>query len=57
MNYLFHIIALLEIYTLLALSENQKVGLSGLLSMAQAVFYGMGAYAIAIAATKYQLSV
>ena len=56
MNYLFHIFVMLEIYTLLALSANQKVGLSGLLSLSQAVFYGMGAYAISIAITKFQLS-
>ena len=56
MNYLFHIFVMLEIYTLLALSANQKVGLSGLLSLSQAVFYGMGAYTVSIAITKYQMS-
>lgn len=47
---------MLEIYILLALSANQTVGLSGLLSLAQAVFYGIGAYAIAISITKFSLS-
>lgn len=47
---------MLEIYLLLALSANQVVGLSGLLSLAQAVFYGIGAYATAIAITKLGLS-
>jgi len=47
---------MLEIYILLALSANQKVGLSGLLSLAQAVFYGVGAYAAAIAITKFGFS-
>lgn len=56
MNYLYHILVMLEIYLLLALSANQVVGLSGLLSLAQAVFYGIGAYAAAIAITKLGLS-
>lgn len=56
MNYLLHIAVMLEIYILLALSANQKVGLSGLLSLAQAVFYGIGAYATAIAITKFGFS-
>ncbi len=56
MNYLFHISVMLEIYILLALSANQKVGLSGLLSLAQAVFYGLGAYAAAVTITKFGFS-
>lgn len=47
---------MLEIYILLALSANQKVGFSGLLSLAQAVFYGFGAYATAITITKFDFS-
>lgn len=56
MNYLLHILVMLEIYMLLALSANQKVGLSGLLSLAQAVFYGVGAYATAITITRFGFS-
>lgn len=56
MNYLLHISVMLEIYILLALSANQKVGLSGLLSLAQAVFYGLGAYTAAITITKFGVS-
>lgn len=56
MNYLYHILVMLEIYILLALSANQMVGLSGLLSLAQAVFYGVGAYVTAITITKFGLS-
>lgn len=56
MNYLLHILVMLEIYILLALSANQKVGMSGLLSLAQAVFYGIGAYATAIVITKFGFS-
>ncbi|MBX3291543.1 MAG: branched-chain amino acid ABC transporter permease [Acidobacteria bacterium] len=56
MNYFLHISVLLEIYILLALSANQKVGLSGLLTLAQAVFYGVGAYVTAIIITKLGFS-
>ncbi len=56
MNYIFHITVLLEVYILLALSANQQVGLSGLLTMAQAVFYGVGAYTTAILMTRYGVS-
>lgn len=56
MNYIFHILVLLQVYALLAISANQKVGHSGLLSLGQAVFYGTGAYTIAIVSTKYGLS-
>jgi branched-chain amino acid transport system permease protein len=56
MNYLFHLLLMLEIYILLALSANQQVGLSGLLSLAQAVFYGVGAYATAVTITKFGYS-
>lgn len=47
---------MLEIYILLGISANQKVGYSGLLSLAQAVFYGLGAYTMALLTTKLQLS-
>lgn len=56
MNYLLNIMVLLEIYILLALSANQKVGLSGLLSLGQAVFYGLGAYTSAITITRLGMS-
>ncbi|MCD4680971.1 MAG: branched-chain amino acid ABC transporter permease [Bacteroidales bacterium] len=48
MNYFLHIVILLEIYIILALSLNMKVGFTGLLSIAQAIFYGIGAYVTAI---------
>lgn len=56
MNYLLHITVVLEIYILLALSANQKVGLSGLMTLAHAVFYGIGAYVAAITITKFGFS-
>lgn len=47
---------MLEIYILLAISANQKIGFSGLLSLAQAVYYGIGAYITGIAITKFGIS-
>lgn len=44
MNYLLHLIILLELYVMLALSLNVMVGYTGLLTMAHAAFYGIGAY-------------
>ena len=44
---------MLEIYVLLALSAHQKVGLSGLLTLAHAVFYGLGAYTIALSMSHF----
>lgn len=44
MNYLFHILIMISIYSILTLSLNLTVGYTGLLSMAQAAFYGIGAY-------------
>jgi len=56
MNYVLHITILTEIYIILALSLNLKVGFSGLLSMAQAIFYGIGAYVTALGMLKLGLS-
>ena len=44
MEYLLHIIIMLNIYILLVLSANLPVGLANLLSICQAAFYGIGAY-------------
>ncbi len=48
MNYLLHILIMISIYTILSLSLNLPVGYAGLLSLAQAAFYGIGAYAAAL---------
>ncbi len=53
MEYLINIGILFCIYAMLALSLNMVVGLSGLLSLAQAAFYGIGAYAVAILMTAH----
>lgn len=44
MNYLFHILTMINIYAILALSLNLLVGYTGLLSLCHAAFYGIGAY-------------
>ena len=44
MNYLYHLLVIINIYVILALSLNLLVGYAGLLSMCQASFYGLGAY-------------
>lgn len=44
MNYLFHLLIMISIYSVLALSLNLLVGYTGLLSLCHAAFYGIGAY-------------
>lgn len=44
MNYIFHILVMINIYLILALSLNLLVGYTGLLSLCHASFYGIGAY-------------
>ena len=51
MNYFFHILVMIGIYLPLAYSLNLTVGFSGLLSVAHAAFYGIGAYAFALLLT------
>lgn len=45
MNYLWHLLILVSIYSLLSLSLNLVVGYGGVLSLCHAAFYGLGAYA------------
>lgn len=51
MEYLIHIAILICIYGILGLSLNLIVGYTGLLSITQAAFYGIGAYVTAILLT------
>jgi branched-chain amino acid transport system permease protein len=44
MNYIIHIIIMINIYIILTVSTNMLVGMTNLLSMGQAAFYGIGAY-------------
>jgi len=57
MNYVFHLLTLISIYLLLALSLNILVGYTGLLSMCHAAFLGIGAYISAILTLKLGLNV
>jgi len=57
MDYLLHLVILIAIYTLLAQSLNLSAGYTGLISLAQAGFYGVGAYTSAILSTQLGLSV
>lgn len=56
MSYLFHIGIILQIYTLLAVSLNIQYGYMGLLSLAQAAMFAVGAYVTVILITVYQFS-
>jgi branched-chain amino acid transport system permease protein len=49
MNYVLHILVMTSIYLVLALSLNLVVGFTGLMSMAHAAFYGVGAYVSTLA--------
>ena len=52
MEYFLHILILIGIYVILAESLNLIVGYTGLLSIAHAAFYGVGAYVAALMALK-----
>jgi branched-chain amino acid transport system permease protein len=53
MEYFIHLGVLVSIYAILGLSLNLIVGYTGLLSITQAAFYGIGAYATAILITSF----
>ncbi|MHA1587864.1 MAG: branched-chain amino acid ABC transporter permease [Candidatus Thorarchaeota archaeon] len=54
MEYLLHILILIGIYTILSVSLNLIAGYTGLISIAHAAFFGVGAYVAAIMALKLQ---
>lgn len=56
MEYLIHIAIIFTIYGILALSLDLVVGYTGLLSAAHAALYGIGAYTVAVLATKFGIS-
>jgi branched-chain amino acid transport system permease protein len=56
MDYFIHIGILIGIYSILALSLNLVVGFTGLLSVTQAAFYGIGAYVTAILLTTFGIN-
>jgi branched-chain amino acid transport system permease protein len=52
-NYLIYVVNLIAVYGVLTISLNLAVGYTGILSMAQAAFMGIGAYSAAILLTQY----
>ena len=56
MNYVLHILIMCEIYLILALAMNLLAGYSGLLSLSQAAFYGIGAYTSSILLVNLKMS-
>lgn len=55
MEYILHIIIMLNIYILLVLSANLPIGMANLLTMCQAAFYGIGAYISAYFLMQFDL--
>jgi branched-chain amino acid transport system permease protein len=55
MNYLLHILTMISIYSILALSLNLLIGYTGLLSLSHAAFYGIGAYIGTLASIELRL--
>lgn len=53
MEYLLHILILIGVYTILSVSLNLLVGYTGILSIAHAAFYGVGAYVAALMALNF----
>lgn len=56
MEYLLHILILIGIYIIAAASLNLVAGYTGLLSVAHAAFYGVGAYVVALMGLKLGVS-
>ena len=56
MNYIIHILIILQIYIILALSLNLKTGFTGLFSLCQAAFYGTGAYLTTLLMVDYGIN-
>ena len=52
MEYIFHIAIIISIYGILSLAQNLVMGETGLLTIAGAAFYGIGAYIAAIFSLK-----
>jgi branched-chain amino acid transport system permease protein len=56
MEYILHLFILISFYTLLSQSLNLSAGFTGLISLAHAGFYGIGAYTTAILSTQFGFS-
>lgn len=55
MNYIFHLLIYLDIYLIVAMSLNLLMGYGGLLQVAHAAYYGIGAYVTALCMLKLGL--
>lgn len=55
MEYILHILIMLNIYIVLVLSANLPIGMANLLTMCQAAFYGIGAYLSAFFLMRFHL--
>jgi len=56
MEYLLHIGILIAIYSILAVTLNLLVGYTGMLSLAHAAFFSIGAYTVALLVSKTNLT-
>ncbi len=52
MEYFIHLAVLISIYAILALSLNLVMGYTGIISLAHAAFFGVGAYTTALLSTR-----
>ena len=55
MEYLLHLLILVGIYIMLSQSLNLSAGFGGMISLAHAGFYGVGAYTAALLAVNFQM--
>lgn len=55
MEYLLHIVIMINIYIVLVLSANLPIGMANLLTLGQAAFYGIGAYISAFFLLQFNL--
>jgi branched-chain amino acid transport system permease protein len=55
MDYVFYVLNVMGIFAILSVSLELVTGQTGLVSVAQAAFYGIGAYASALLATHFNL--
>jgi len=55
-SYITHLLILISIYAILALSLNLAMGFTGLFNLAHIAFFGIGAYASALLALKFGVS-
>jgi branched-chain amino acid transport system permease protein len=55
MEYILHLLILVGIYVMLSQSLNLSAGFGGMISLAHAGFYGVGAYTAALLSVNYQI--